>query len=345
MKTENSICIVKCGASTPIGTTAKMSGEMASVNMTRLLTHPLYKDRDDNPIILSLASYIDRANTVSERFKELLAYALPDVLARINVQDPSVFIGVPEPRSGLTDNDIDDVRLFTREILENNNITSSDMQILPFGHCSALMGMEQACKELSQGRKFCIAGGIESYFAFETLTWLSARNRLKTRSNKFGFTPGEAAGFVLLTTEKTAEQNNIPVLAELVAVSTCTEKHTIDKDTVCQGRGLSKAMAAVLQSLPENSRIDHIFCDLNGERYRTDEYGFAYLNNKKYFNRASSVTAPAHLWGDIGAAAGPNLINLAIMSGEKQSYNLIWTSSDSGKRSALLLKITGEKNG
>ena len=129
-----------------------------------------------------------------------------------------------------------------------------------------------------------------------------------------------------------------------MAISTAEEKHRIGEDSICIGDGLTKAMADVLQYLPENTKVNQVLCDLNGERYRTDEYGFAYLRNKEYFEGATNFISPVNRWGDIGAATAPNLINIAIESGLKQyargPLNLIWTSSDSGKRSALLLALS-----
>ncbi len=340
MTQDKTICIVRCAAATPVGTTARMSGLMVLADIVRFLSHPECKDADGRPVILGLASYLDELYTGTDRMILLLESALAEMrqffhenLPEVLEHNLPVFLGTPEIRPGFD-------KYAIKQIKERLN--ESNMHVLPQGHASGIMAIEKAGDYLKSEGAFCLAGGVDSYCNPVTLAWLNAQDRLKLSGNRFGFIPGEASGLLFLTTKSTARQYNLPILATIVATATENEENTITKDKISKGRALSRAMAEVLEFLPRDQKISRIFCDLNGEQYRSDEYGYACLNNGKYFNfDKDNLTVPSASWGDIGAATSPNLINLAITSIKHDSYNLVWTSSDSGKRSTLLLKIHG----
>ena len=52
------------------------------------------------------------------------------------------------------------------------------------------------------------------------------------------------------------------------------------------------------------AKVSDVYCDLNGEPYRADEFGFAALRTKEHFASASDFVAPADCWGDVAAAGG-----------------------------------------
>jgi 3-oxoacyl-[acyl-carrier-protein] synthase-1 len=87
--------------------------------------------------------------------------------------------------------------------------------------------------------------------------------------------------------------------------------------------------------------VDRIICDMNGERYRANEYGFAVLRNPGRFKDAADFETPADCWGDVGAASGPLFVSL-VTEAEARGYSkgplsLIWASSENGTRAAALL--------
>jgi len=93
---------------------------------------------------------------------------------------------------------------------------------------------------------------------------------------------------------------------------------------------------------PESPKVDRILCDMNGERYRGNEYGFAAIRNPTLFRNAADFETPADCWGDIGAASGPLFVCLAAEA-EARNYSkglqtLVWASSEQGLRAAALLR-------
>ena len=56
--------------------------------------------------------------------------------------------------------------------------------------------------------------------------------------------------------------------------------------------------------LPRSGSTD-FYCDINGERYRAEEWGFVCLRLAQYFDDPTGYLSPADHWGDMGAASVP----------------------------------------
>lgn len=352
MNTNQDIHIVKCGVRSPIGTTATMSADMAQIGISRIMRHPYIIDEDGEPVLAGIASYIEEWIEDMERFEELLVPAINEAINPLktlneNLRTIPILIGLPQNRPGLPKNFPEEIRSIIDEELKEYSHKFS-VKTIEKGHSSGLIALEEACQKIKdEEADFCLIGGVESFHDPESFEWLEDNNRLLCTGNDFGFIPGESAGFCLITSKQIAENYQLPTLAKILAVATEQEKNLIGMDTVCTGEALTKVMDRVLKQLPTGQKIDRVFCDLNGERYRTDEYGFAGLRLTEYFMDFTNFRSPVNCWGDIGAATAPLLINLAIQSGRNQckktTPDMIWTSSDSGERSAALLELTANQ--
>jgi 3-oxoacyl-[acyl-carrier-protein] synthase-1 len=152
--------------------------------------------------------------------------------------------------------------------------------------------------------------------------------------------PGEAAGAIVLSGVSTFR--GLQPLATVSRIGTAVETRLIKTDDEILGEGLSAAIAQVVsdRQLPAEA-VDAIFCDINGERYRTDEWGFAVLRLGRAL-RASGYDAPSDCWGDVGAATAALGCVLAAQSWvrgyAKGPRALIWAGSESGLRGAALLE-------
>jgi 3-oxoacyl-[acyl-carrier-protein] synthase-1 len=212
------------------------------------------------------------------------------------------------------------------------------------GHCAGLMAVEQAWLRIARGEvDLCLVGGCDTYLPAETLEWLDLREQLKSRIHRWGFVPGEAAGFCLLASPEAAEQLQLTVRGRVLSAHTTREEQPAGASTVCLGLGLTRAIAQVLHALPADTLVDEVFCDQNGERSRADEYGFTLARLASHFRCPADFQTPADCWGDIGVASGPLLLCLAAMAGWRGygpgPFSLLWTSSESGERSAVLLEV------
>ena len=90
--------------------------------------------------------------------------------------------------------------------------------------------------------------------------------------------------------------------------------------------------------------MSDIYCDMNGEPYRADEFGFTALRTKEHFESASDFVAPADCFGDVSAAGGPLHLLLACAAAHK-GYSkgplaFAWASAEMGQRAATLLAMT-----
>lgn len=87
----------------------------------------------------------------------------------------------------------------------------------------------------------------------------------------------------------------LPPLARLAGVGNGFEENRIKTDTVCTGKGLTSAFRGALETLPDGATVTDIFCDMNGEPYRADEFGFACLRTRPAFRSPSELRRPQRL--------------------------------------------------
>src|SRR5262249_58020185 len=114
---------------------------------------------------------------------------------------------------------------------------------------------------------------------------------------------------------------------------------------MCFGEGLSATVRDAVRALGPADKINHVICDINGERYRGEEWGFVCLRLSQYFDNPTDYLSPANCWGDVGAASGPlfaMLVCQAIARGyARGSRTLLWASSEGGQRAAAQLEAVG----
>ncbi len=144
-----------------------------------------------------------------------------------------------------------------------------------------------------------------------------------------------------MATPQTARRLGLPGLIGIVATASSVEANLLKSTDICLGEGLGQAFEVVAQALGQGHAATRVICDMNGERYRANEYGMAALRVPRLFHNAAAFDTPADCWGDVGAASGPLHLCLAIEA-EARGYatgplTLVWGSSESGQRSAALL--------
>jgi 3-oxoacyl-[acyl-carrier-protein] synthase I len=182
---------------------------------------------------------------------------------------------------------------------------------------------------------------VDSYENPDALAWLEGCGQLHSPSNSWGFIPGEGAAFCLLVSNTIAQREALAPLASILRVATAREENRIKTRTVCTGAGLTAAYREALAALPAETLIDDLICDLNGEPYRADEFGFTLVRTGPQFRHPGVFRAPADCWGDVGAASGclfAVLPAVAVQRGyAKGNYTLLSSSSESGERCAAVV--------
>ncbi len=215
-------------------------------------------------------------------------------------------------------------------------------QVFNKGHASVFYALEIAINDIVAGKyKYAIIGAIDTYLDEITLEWLQDVKRLKTNDNaKKGFIPGECAAFIVLGKESDLIKQNLTPLARLQGLATAMEPNSIYHDTPCQGEGLSTSIQSTIANLNGGEiHTGMVVCDLNGERYRSLEWGLALPRAMNNAHPNMNVVHPADCIGDLGAASGVVNICYAAVAIRKHyttfTNALVWGSSDDGERGSV----------
>jgi 3-oxoacyl-[acyl-carrier-protein] synthase-1 len=306
-------------------------------------------DTAGEPMRVARAPWLDVDIEGIERYCELLFPAIDEALASMQSQMKQghlkigLAMGFPPLRPGQPS---DLTRSILIEIERRYAGVFNKTASFEVGHAAGHLALDNAVKNCANGSvDACVVTGVDSYLAPETLEWVEECDQLHgggPLNNAWGFIPGEAAGALLITTEVFTRRIGAEAYSDIVSVGIGKETNLIKTESVCIGEGLTQAFRAALSALAAGERIHNVFCDLNGETYRADEYGFTSLRTRERFRAATDFIAPADCWGDIGAAGAPLHISLALISYRKRyskgPLSMVWASSESGERGAAVLR-------
>jgi 3-oxoacyl-[acyl-carrier-protein] synthase I len=345
------VYIAGLGAATAIGRDAPSTAAAVRAGITGFSEHPYVLDSVDEPVRAGIVPWLDIRLRGVDRFAALLFPAIDQVLEPLlNAKRADMRIGLalglPLPRPGL------DPELHSglaRELDQRYGDRFARISVLPNGHAAGLMALAGASSELADGRlDGCVVAGVESYIEPDTLQWLEECDQLHGAglfNNAWGFIPGEAAGALLLLSGLACELCECDPFASVHTVQLANEPNRIRTQTVCVGLGLAEALRGALHGVLPERKVTDIYCDMNGEPYRADEYAFASLRVKDRIESATDFVAPADCWGDVAAAGAPLHVVLAAMAGQKGYAKggraLVWASSESGERAAALIEVNG----
>lgn len=339
--------ITGLGASTPVGRNVWASAAAVRAGISGFVQHPYMVDTVGEPMRAAIAPWLDIGLQGTGRLAALLLPAMEEALAAWPAAAPAdrcaLALALPTARPGLPS---DAAGLLLQRVRQHFGGLFGNQATFQAGHAAGLLALQAAFQELGQGRlDACLVAGVDSWIAPETLEWLEAEDQLHGAgplNNAWGFIPGEGAGALLLVREGAAgTRPGASAWARVLSVGQAHEPKRIKTPTVCIGEGLTSAFQAALQAVPAGAKVTDIYCDMNGEPYRADEFGFSVLRTGEHFESASDFIAPADCWGDVGAAGGPLHGLLACVAAHKGYANgplaFVWSSAETGERAAALL--------
>jgi 3-oxoacyl-[acyl-carrier-protein] synthase-1 len=346
----DAVNVVAVGASTPVGRDALSSAAAVRAGVSGFLEHPYLIDTVGEPMRVAMAPWLDIGCEGVDRFEMLLIPAVAQVMdsmPAVNGVRLALALGLPGARPGLPE---DLERRLREAVLRQFPGRFVAVAAFASGHAAGFYALQAAVNKIANGSfDGCVIAGVESYLSAETLEWLEASDQFHGAgplNNAWGFVPGEAAGAVLVMSDTAVTRLGVRPLGRVQSVGTGLEPNRIKTQTVCIGEGLTAAFRAALAGLPTGARVTDVVCDMNGEPYRADEFGFATLRTKESFASASGFLAPAEVWGDVSAASAPLGVGLSVLAAEKGYANgpfaLVWGSSEGGERGALLLRTPFE---
>ena len=348
-----SVHIVSIGARTPLGLRAAPGAAAYRAAISAMRDHPFMVDSRGDPMSVALDSQLDPKLMGAGRLLMLAVSALRECCAIFQEAPPlrnerlPIFLGLPEIRPGFTNAD---VKVIQSELSNINElpVDIADVRIFPDGHAAGLAALGAARNDIQQGKlAMCLVGGVDSYFHPDTMEWLDENRQIVSAASRSGFVPGEGAAFCLLIGEHIRRKLNLKSLATVRSVAAAIETKLIKTTEVCIGAGLTAAVQNTVNGLTlPSERINTVICDINGERYRGEEWGFVCLRLPTYFDAPTAYWSPADCWGDMGAASGPLFAMLACQATARGYANgprtMLWASSEGGLRTATLLDTTNQ---
>ncbi|MDX8514042.1 beta-ketoacyl synthase N-terminal-like domain-containing protein [Mesorhizobium captivum] len=344
---QTPIGLAGLAARTPVGLRPESAAAAVRAGISAISEHPFFVDRNGEPIRLAQDAVMGPDMPVAERMKELLLSTLlqlPQAAAlSANGLRTLLIIGAPEPRPGLPDGVGE---MLGRAVMGRFGSTNLRVQYLANGHAAGMLAFGVAAKAIDEGKTdLAVVAGVDSYQEYQTLEWMDETGQLKSEVNRDGFFPGEAAGACLLARRNLISELGLELLGRLTAVSIAPERITIKRHgegEVCVGEGLSSAFLGLGPAIDRDRRkITDTYCDLNGQRYRSEELVYAILRVQHLSDDATHYLHPADCWGDVGAASGPLFAALAHAAASKGyshgSRAALWASSEGGERAVTLL--------
>lgn len=341
------VYIVANGARTPLGLQAAPSAAAVRAAISGMREHPFMVDHLGNPLLGAFDNHIDSKLTGPDRLLALAESVLHEACMPLRDAPRSyrrlpVFLGLPEIRPGFSNRDAERIKLGLTQI-ETLPIQCSTVSVIAQGHAAGLAALKVAVEQIQQDMcEVCLVGGVDSYFQQDTVKWLDENRQLAGEDARSAFVPGEGAGFCLLMAEPAWRRLGLCPLARVLTVTVGKEIKLIKTLDICLGQGLTMTVQLAINKLPSpKNTINEVICDINGERYRSEEWGFVCLRLSQYFDDPTAYQAPADCWGDMGAASGPLFAMLACQAAlrgyAKGPRTMLWVSSEGGLRAAAVL--------
>ncbi|MEO1017783.1 MAG: hypothetical protein AAFY56_08825 [Pseudomonadota bacterium] len=212
----------------------------------------------------------------------------------------------------------------------------AESRLLPHGRVAGAMALFAASDLLRQGAfDYVIVAGVDSYLNAVTLRHYFDEFRLLAPERSNGFIPGEAAGAILIGS---------PGLGgiECRALGFAMEPTPISESQPLRGDGLHAAITEALQAAQcDWESINLRIADVSGEHYRFREAAIAMMRSLRTHKEELDMWHPADCIGEIGAAALPVMLGVALDAKQKgyapEGHILLHLSNDDGRRAAMVL--------
>lgn len=335
--------IVAVAARTPVGLTAESTAAALRAGLDRVREHPFMVDAAGEPLRCSMDALLEPGLLGVRRVSALALAALHELAGKLGsaleqVGGARALLVLPEARPGFGESE---VQLVLREV--SASMPWASVELGAGGHAGGLAALDQARGWIAGGAPLVVVVAADSYLDANTLDWLEEDRRLHRADIRCGFTPGEAAVALALMPEAARRRAGLPALARVRATGQALERRSRKSEAGLLGEGLAEVLRSVRSevSLPVE-RAEGLYGDINGERHRSEDWGFALLRCPDLVRDGTAYLTPTTAFGDIGAATGPMGALLATQTWAR-GYGpgpgtLIWAGSDGGLRAAALLQ-------
>lgn len=274
------------------------------------------------------------------KLAELVAPAISECLVAARPRSASnvpILLGVcpsdrPHRFSGLDDQILDEIeyRLGFR-IHPRSEVIARD-------RVSAALALSRAREWIVSGEfDMCVVAGVDSFLDQPVIDHYLTERRILTPASSNGFSPGEAGSAILVAADSGQEAG-----LHILGIGLANEKATIETEQPLLGNGLTSAIGSALGAADLRIEdVDYRISDLNGEHYRFKEMVLAMIRyERKRRERRFDLWHPIEYIGDVGAAIGPLLLGVALVS-SRMKYGvgptvLLTLGNDNGDRAAIV---------
>ena len=265
-------------------------------------------DRDGEPIT-GAATPIRRRITGVERLAAMALYAIEECVGSTShpAKTFPLILAAPGPPNP---SDSDANQLLARLAAEATlRIDPAASRVIARGRDAVPVALAEARALLgSRGVSACLVAGVDSLIGTERMGRLLEARRVRDSSNPDGFTPGEAAVCLLLTSDRSARSS-----ARLAGLGVSEEPGSWSGDPPVTGQGLSRAITSALgEARVDGASLGYIAHDVSGEHAPFDELALALGRLPPRDSQGVKTWGPATCIGEVGAAAG--LVSLAMLA-------------------------------
>jgi 3-oxoacyl-[acyl-carrier-protein] synthase I len=338
--------VIATGARTPLGLTAESTAAAVRAGISAFGEFPFVMANGE-PVIVCADPQLESALQGRARMAALIESVLDEVLQKLAQGTPHdgrcyLLLALPETRPGFSEDDAAWVSKAAASRLEAQ-LHDVRVSVSGRGHAGAMRAIQLIAQEPARAADalFLIVGA-DSYHHPATFIWLEQNRRFAQPAIRSGFIPGEGAACLALCSSDVRAAMRLPTLALVGGVGLAQEALLRDSETGSFGAGITDAVLAATQGLQfPRDAVDTAYSDINGERYRSEEWGFLAMRTPSLW-KSLEYEAPGSCWGDVGAAFAPLAASLAIQSYQRGyargPRSMVMAASDSGLRGAMLLQ-------
>ncbi|MGH1344858.1 MAG: hypothetical protein ACRBN8_25075 [Nannocystales bacterium] len=331
--------VVAMGARTPVGLRVDATAAAIRSGLSGI-AELAFVDGKGSPICGAADRRLEPAVRGHSRMAELQASALEEALGSLELTDVPcrLWSVLPETRPGFGDEDARRLVAAAASRLVKSG-ARVETRTCGRGHAGAAQALVRASAEESEAVHVVV--GVDSYLHPHTYVWLEQQGLLAQEGARNGVVPGEAACCLVLASAALQSQLRVQPLARVAGAGHAREERLRDSESGSLGVGLTRAVldAGAGLAFPDQA-ADAVFADLNGDRYRSEEWAFLALRAPVAM-RSLQYRSPVGSVGDVGAAFMPLSIALAAESFARGyapgPRALVTAGSHGGLRGAVFL--------
>lgn len=340
--------VVAIGARTPVGLVAETTAAAVRAGISRTSECPLVAvDAEGEPRMVAADPRLGFTLEGADRLLPLACSVIDEVISKLGraclLVPLEVMLVVPEARPGMSDRALDAlVRRVPAEL--DASIRAQGIRavfsIAGRGNAGVAAAIDRVEQSSRRDAALTLVVGVDSFHHPDTLLWLEHARHFGPDA-RTAIVPGEAAGCLALASTRLRERLGLPSLAVIGGVGVANEPCSPESESGSFGVGMTNAIKGALAGLSfPTQAVDKVYSDINGERYRSEEWGFVAMRIAAAF-KALAYEAPASSWGDVGAASAALGTVLAVQSWARKyargPRTLVIGGSRDGDRGAILL--------